>query len=126
MAASKNKWAGDWASYWFYHKVPLDPTMKCHPLVTKRITNLGDTPKVDVDRVPANEAYLSILREVLKVFEVHDITEEFVACGCFPMRDGWIVSSWALEEKQVCELPMPDFSKVFGLHKEHEFFLAKS
>ena len=23
VSASKNKWTGDWASYWSYHKVPL-------------------------------------------------------------------------------------------------------
>jgi hypothetical protein len=90
---------GDSASYWFYHKVLIDLSTKRHPLVTKRIGNLGDTPKVDVDCVPANEAYLSILREVSKIFRVCDITEEFVACGCFPMRDGWAISSWAPEEK---------------------------
>jgi len=25
MGVSKNKWPGDWSSFWFYHKVPLDP-----------------------------------------------------------------------------------------------------
>ena len=31
VAASKNKWATDWASYWFYHKVALDATTNAHP-----------------------------------------------------------------------------------------------
>ena len=64
VSASKNKWTGDWACFWFYHKVPLDPVMKCHPLVVKRIENLGDTPKLEVGRVLENEVYLSVLREV--------------------------------------------------------------
>ena len=33
VGASKNKWPRDWSSFWFYHKVPLDPATKRHPLV---------------------------------------------------------------------------------------------
>ena len=126
VGASKNKWPGDWSSYWFYHKVPLDPTMKRHPLVIRKLGNMGDTPKVDVDRVPANEAYLATLHGVSKVLSMHNITEEFVACGCFPVRGGWTVSSWAPAEKEDYGLPMPNFSEVFGLQKECVFFLLKT
>jgi len=62
VGVSKNKWPGDWSSFWFYHQVPLDTATKRHPLVTRKLGNLGNTPKVDADRVPANEAYLTILR----------------------------------------------------------------
>ena len=55
VAASKNKWPGDWASYWFYHKVPLDPAPKRHPLMVKKIGNLGESPKVKVECSPENE-----------------------------------------------------------------------
>src|SRR6185312_2029267 len=53
VGASNYKWPGDWSSFWFYHKVPLDPEMKRHPLVVRKLGNLGDTPKVDVAHVPA-------------------------------------------------------------------------
>ena len=125
VGASKNKWSGEWASFWFYHKVPLDPETKRHPLVTRKITKLGDTLKVDV-HVPANEAYLSILREVSKTLGMRDITEEFVTCGCFPVREGWAVTSWASEEKEAYGLPMPDFGTIFGLRKESKFFFVKT
>ena len=46
VTASKNKWANDWSSYWFYHKVTLDPVTKTHPLVIDYIAALGDVPKV--------------------------------------------------------------------------------
>ena len=105
--------------------MPLDPATKRHPLVTQKITNLGDTPKVDAGRVLANEAYLSILREVSKALSMRDIMEEIVACGCFPMKVFWVVASWAPEEKEVYGLPMPNFSKVFGLRKERKFYFAK-
>jgi len=88
IGASKNKWPGDWSSFWFYHKVPLDPETKRHPSVVRKLGNLGDTPKVDVARIPANEAYMTVLRGVSKVLSMRDITEEFVACGCFPLREG--------------------------------------
>ena len=89
-------------------------------MVTRKLGNLGDTPKVDVSREPANEAYLAILREVSKVLSMRDITEEFVVCRCFPVKEGWSVPSWAPPEKEVYELPMPNFSEAFGT--EFEFF----
>ena len=122
VGVSKNKWPGDWSSFWFYHQVPLDTATKRHPLVTRKLGNLGNTPKVDADCVPANEAYLTILREVSKVLSMRDITEEFVTCGCFPLREGWTISSWAPPKKEVYGLPMPNFSEVFGLQKEYVFF----
>ena len=97
--------------------------MKRHPLVTRKLGILGTTPKVDVRREPANEAYLTVLREVSKVLSMCDITEEFVACGCFPVREGWTLSSWASPEKEVYGLPMPNFSEASGLQKESEYDL---
>jgi hypothetical protein len=88
VEASKNKWPGDWSSFWFYHKVPLDPETKRHPLVVQKLGNLGNTPKVDVARIPANEAFMTVLREVSKVLSMRDIIEEFIACRCFPLREG--------------------------------------
>ena len=108
---------GEWASYWFYHKVPLDPVTKRRPLVVKKIANLGETPKVEVERVVENEGYLSILREVSKTLGVCDVTEEFAACGCFPVKEGWSVSSWAPEEKRAFGLPTADFGEAFQLRK---------
>jgi len=125
VGASKNKWPGDWSSFWFYHKVPLDPETKCHPLVVQKLGNLSDTPKVDVARIPANEAFMTVLREVSKVLSMRDIIEEFVACGCFPLREGWTISSWAPLEREVYGLPMPNFSEVFGLRQERKFFFLR-
>ena len=105
--------------------MPLDPETKRYPLVIRKLGNLGDTPKVDVARIPANEAYLSILRVVSKVLSMRDIIEEFIACKCFPVMENWTVSSWAPPEKEAYGLPMPNFSEVFRLQKEHEFFFCE-
>ena len=43
-------------------------------------------------RTPSNEAYLSILRGVSKVLSMRDLTEVFIACGCFLVREGWSVT----------------------------------
>ena len=120
VAASKNKWSGDWASCWFYHKVPLDLVTKRHPLVVKNIGDLGDTPSVELERLPEHEAYLSVLWEVSKAFSMRDITEEYVACGCFPVKAGWTIPSWLPEEKWVNGIPVPDFAEAFQLRKERE------
>ena len=125
VGALKNKWSGDWSSFWFYHKVPLDPETKRHPLVIQKLGNLGDTPKVDVARIPTNEAFMTVLREVSKVLSMRDITEEFVAYGCFPLKEGWTVSSWAPSKREVYGLPMPNFSEVFGLRQERKFFFCE-
>jgi hypothetical protein len=93
---------------------------KCHRLVAKRVENLGDTPSVDVDPVPENEGYLFVLQEVSKVFGPRDLTEEFVAYGCFPVRGGWSVSAWALEEKWADGVPVPNFAEAFQLRKERK------
>ena len=92
-------------------------------MVSRKLGNLGNTPKVVVPRVSTNEAYLPILRGVSEVLSMRDLTEEFVTCGCFPVREGWTVSSWAPPEKEVYGLPIPNFSEVFGVQKECEFFL---
>ena len=91
-------------------------------MVSRKLGNLGDTPKVDVARVSANEAYLTVLHGVSKVLSMRNLNEEFVACGCFPVRKGWTMSSWAPPEKEVYGLPMPNFSEVFRLQKECDFF----
>jgi len=60
----------------------------------------GVPPVVEVDeKTPEQEALIAMLREVSKVFGAHDIIEEYVACKCFPVREGWSISSWAAEEK---------------------------
>ena len=73
VGASKNRWPGDWSSFWFYHKGPLDPEMKRHPLVVRKLDNLGNTSKMDVARIPDNEAYMTVLRGVSKVLSMRDI-----------------------------------------------------
>jgi hypothetical protein len=77
-------------------------------------------PKLDVDRVPVNEGYLAVLGEVSKHFGMRNITEEFVACGCFLMKAGWPISSWVPAEKYAFGLAMLDFAKAFQLHKERK------
>ena len=95
-------------------------------MVVQKLGNLGDTPKVDVARIHVNEAFMTILREVSKVVSMRDIAEEFVACGCFPLREGCTISSWAPSEREVYGLPMPNFSEVFGLRQERKFFFART
>lgn len=94
MTAYKNKWE-DWTCYWFYHKVPLDSATGTHPLVVKQIQNLpSTTPSVNVEEFPEHRALVDMLREVSKVFSTRVTMEEFVACCCWPVSDGWSVLSW--------------------------------
>ena len=68
VTTSKNKWPRDWASYWFYHKVPLDPETESHPLVVKEIELLEEPRVVEVDEKSEHEALIVMLHEVSKVF----------------------------------------------------------
>ena len=75
------------------------------------------------------KAHVAMLREVSKLFLTQDIVEEYVACNCFPVREGWSITSWAGREKRVGGLPMPNFSTSFGITKDGkpltlEFFLT--
>jgi hypothetical protein len=88
VSAYKNKWGGDWASFWFYHKVPLDPVMKSNPLVAKTIGELGENPTANPDEQPEHAAFLAMLREVSKVLGTRDIMEEYCACQC--SREVWV------------------------------------
>ena len=96
--ASKNKWANDWSSYWFYHKVTLDPVTRTHPLVVDHISDLGDVPKTSSNVRAEDEALLVLLRKLSKTFSTCDLIKEFVACGYFPIMAGWTISTWLAKD----------------------------
>ena len=76
-------------------------------------------PSVEVDEgIEEAKAQVVMLREESKLFSTRYIVEEYVACKCFPVREGWSITSWAGREKCVGGLPMPDFSTSFGITKD--------
>ena len=66
-------------------------------------------------------AFVALLRLVVKSFSTLDLVEEFSVCLCFAIREGWAVSSWAPEEKWIEGIPMPDFTECFSLCREGIF-----
>ncbi|RLN35707.1 hypothetical protein C2845_PM03G26300 [Panicum miliaceum] len=72
-------------------------------------------PSFNVEEKLEYRAFVSVLRDILKVFNTRDLTEEYVACQCWPLRAGWSVSD---RESDVGGIPMPDFGRCFGLAKE--------
>ena len=126
VPARKNKWTNDWSSYWFYHKVTLDPTTRTHPFVVDSIAALGDVPKAACHVRAEDEVLLSLLRKLSKAFNTGDIIEEFVACGCFPVRAGWDISSWLAEDRWIEGIPVPNFVTVFSLRPDREFLYLSS
>jgi len=106
--------------------VTLDPVTKTHPLVVDRIAALGDVPKAAYHVRAEDEALLALLRKLSKTFSTRDIIEEFVACGCFPVRDGWDISSWLAEDRWIEGIPVPDFVTVFSLRTDREFSCLSS
>jgi hypothetical protein len=75
VAASKNKWANDWSSYWFYYKVTLDPVTKTHPLVIDNVRALCEVPKVACHVRAEDEPLLALLRKLSKTFSTRDVIE---------------------------------------------------
>ena len=126
VAASKNKWANDWSSYWFYHKVTLDPNTKTHPLVIDHVPALGEVPKVVCHVRAEDEPLLALLRKLSKTFSTRDVIEEIVACGCFPIRVGWDISSWLAEDHWIEGILVPDFAAVFSLRADRKFLCLDS
>lgn len=116
LTAYKNKWPDDWAS-WFYHNMNLDTDTKSHPLVTNRIRELGETPRIEVTNADEHSAFVAMLRSVSKVFSTRDLMEEYVACCCFPLKVSWTVSQWLPKERWVGDIPVPNFATSFKLKK---------
>jgi len=74
---------------------------------------------VEVDEgMEEAKAHFVMLREVSKLFSTRDIVEEYVACKCFSVREGWSIASWTGKQKRVGGLPMPNFSTSFGITKD--------
>ena len=106
----------EWTNFWFYHKIRLDPETNTSPLWIERIPLLSKTPVVAAPETAEVNAFVALLRVVVKSFSTRDLAEEFSTCQCFAIREGWVVSSWAPEEKWIEGIPMPDFTECFGLH----------
>ena len=103
----------------------LDPETKTHPLVIDHIAALGDVAKVDSHARAEDEALFALLRKLSKTFGTRDLIEEFVACSCFPVKAGWTISSWLIEDQWIEGIPLPDFASSFNLRADREFsFLA--
>jgi hypothetical protein len=73
------------------------------------------------DTAEAN-TFMALLREVTKNFSTRNLVEEFSACQCFPVQEGWSVTSWAPEERWIEGIPMPDFVASFGIGCDGTFF----
>jgi len=95
--------------------------MRTHPLVVDHISDLGDVPKASSNVRAEDEALLALLRKLSKTFSTRDLVEEFVACGCFPVKAGWSISSWLAEDRWIEGIPVPDFATVFNLRSDREF-----
>jgi len=54
---------------------------------------------------------------VSKIFSVRDFTEEFAACSCIPVKEGWAIPSWVPEERRAFGLFTPDFGEAFSYEK---------
>jgi len=82
-------------------------------------------PSVEVDKgTEEAKAHIAMIREVSKVFGTRDIVEEYITCKCFPVREGWSITSWAGREKHVGGLPMPNFSTSFGITKDGKILVV--
>ena len=99
----------------------LDPETKTHPLVIDHIPALGDVPKVSSHARAEDEALFALLQKLSKTFGTWDLIEEFVVCGCFPVRAGWTISSWLTEDCWIEGIPVPDFVSIFSLRADCEF-----
>jgi len=120
VAASTNKWTGDWASHWFYHKVPLDLKTNINPLIVGCIGALSDVLKVAMNVRPEDEAFLAMLYKVSKTFGTRDIIEEFVACDCFPVKARWSVYGWSAEDRWIEGIPVPNFVSTFNVRHDRK------
>ena len=101
---------------------PLGPGDKHHPLWVEWIPLLPKTPVVPAPETAEANAFVALLRVVVKSFRTRDIVKEFSACQCSPVQEGWAVSSWAPEGRWIVGIPMPDFTACFSIGHNGAFF----
>jgi hypothetical protein len=122
VQAYRNKWPVDWANFWFYHKIRLDPETNSSPLWIEWIPQLPKTPVVAPPDTAEAYAFMAVLRVAVKSFSIRDLIEELSVCQVFPVHEGWAFGSWAAEEKWVEGILMPDFTACFGIGREGALF----
>ena len=80
IPAYRNKRPVEWTNFWFYHKIRLDPETNTSPLWIERISRLPKTPVVVAPETAEANAFVALLRVVVKSFSTRDLVEEFSAC----------------------------------------------
>ena len=100
--------------------------MNNSPLWVERIPVLGKTPVVAALETTEANAFVALLREVTKNFSTRDLVEEFSACQCFPVQEGWPMTSWAPEERWIEGIPMLDFTACISIGRDGVFFWVYS
>ena len=118
IPAYRNKWPMEWTNFWFYHKIRLDPETNTSPLWIERISQLPKTPVVVAPETAEANAFVALLRVVVKSFSTGDH-------GVLSRPGGRAVSSWAAEEKWVKGIPMPDFTACFGIGRDGVCFFNR-
>lgn len=93
--------------------------MQSHPLVTDKIRNLGDTPRVDVEDIEDRLSFVAMLLEVSKVYGTRDMTEEYVVCRCWPLKASWSIKAWLLEAQWPGGILMLELAASFFNLKKH-------
>ncbi|RLM56159.1 hypothetical protein C2845_PM10G11420 [Panicum miliaceum] len=85
--------------------------MQSYPLVKERIRNLGETPRVDVEDTEDRLAFVAMLRKVSKVFSTRDLTQEYIACRCWPLKASWSIKALFPEAQWTGGIPVLDFDE---------------
>ena len=70
----------DWTNFWFNHNIRLDPETNTSPLWIEKIPLLPKTPVVAAPETTEANAFVALLRVVVKSFSTRDLIEEFLAC----------------------------------------------
>jgi len=58
----------EWTNFWFYHKIRLDLETNSNPLWTKKIPFLPKTPVVAPPEIAEANAFVALMRVVVKSF----------------------------------------------------------
>ena len=92
------------------------------PLVGREDSVAAKDPVGSVPETAEANAFVALLRVVVKSFSTRDIVKEFSACQCSPVQEGWAVSSWTPEGRWIEGIPMLDFTACFSIGHNGAFF----
>jgi hypothetical protein len=124
----KNKWSSGWVKDWFYYRVPIhlsEAVCKGIHFLHSQMTSLDylmELTHIYVEDDVNDRAFIRVTTNI----GGHDVVEEYLVCGVWPLSATWDLSDVEEAEAPLLKVMVP-LPKVFAMkgskEKDHEFVM---